>query len=652
LPTGQAFCKVTAVLAVVLGLCALAVGPLLGPLLQRHVALAAAIDGFVVVTVTGLVVLHVLPQSVALGGAGVLPLAAMGVVVPALLHRFDAVQRPAAWREGRDALATTLLIVAAFGHALLDGVALIDGHDVHADVHADVDAHAHGGPGGHDDHGGGVSALALAVLLHRLPYGLALWVVGRERLGLPRTLAVLFALGAGTIAGAVVGDRLVSPDTAFAFALLQAFAAGAILHVLLEAPAVDVSGARRASSLGVVAGVVVLVALTRTHPVLAVVADELAFAPTLHALATTAAPSVVVGIVVVAALGALERTWRLRFAASAPGVMLALRGVVTAALSALCACRVGRVFESLLRRRAGLAGATALLVAAPHVEVVQALVSLALVGPTLSAVRITGAVAIAVVTAVVVAFVARAPAAEVATVGDAVDLPAEGGRAHAIAAVEHALPWLLVGLVAAAFLEPLLPATALAAARGPVGVLGAVALGAPLYLCAPAALPVALVFLHKGASAGAVVAFLLSAPAMNVTTFGVIARAVSRRAAVVFGAAIVVGAVVVGVVVDAVTGASSSSSAAALHALATTEPTLLQTASLVVVVVATVWSLVRQGARGFLAQIVEALDDAKGGHVHGPHCGHREHARAAFHRRAPVARVVVDFRIDDEGRGA
>lgn len=635
-------------LAVVLGLCALAVGPLLGPLLQRHVALAAAIDGFVVVTVTGLVVLHVLPQSVALGGAGVLPLAGLGVVFPALLHRFDAAQRPAAWRGGREALSTALLLLAAFGHALLDGVALIDGHE------------SHGGAGGHDAHGdGGVSALALAVLLHRLPYGLALWVVGRERLGLPRTLAVLFALAAGTITGAVVGDHLVSPQTAFALALVQAFAAGAILHVLLEAPAVDVSGARQASSVGVVIGVGVLVALTRTHPVLAVVAGELAFAPTLQALAGVVAPVVVVGLLLVAALGALEGAWRPRIPARASTIALAASGVVVAALSALCACRVGRAFESLLRRRAGLAGATAFLVAAPHVEVVQALLSLAVVGPRLAVVRVIGAVVVAVSAGVAVAVVARAPRGDrpsdapprgVDDADVAIELPAAGGRAQLTAAIEHVLPWLLVGLVAAAFLEPLLPSSSLAAATGVVGVVGAVALGGPLYLCAPAALPVAAVFLHKGASTGAVVAFLLSAPAMNVTTFGLLSRSVSRAAAAVFGAAIVTGAVVVGLVVDAcgVSTASTTSPALWLHELAGAGTTSLQGVALMVLVVVGGWSLVRQGARGFLAQIVEALDDAKGGHVHGPHCGHREHARAAFRRRAPVASVSVDFAVGND----
>ena len=54
-------------------------------------------------------------------------------------------------------------------------------------------------------------------------------------------------------------------------------------------------------------------------------------------------------------------------------------------------------------------------------------------------------------------------------------------------------------------------------------------------------------------------------------------------------------------------------------------------------------SVARQGARGFLGQILHPLDDAKGGHVHGPHCGHAEHKAPGFLKKAPVATVKIDF---------
>ncbi len=633
-------CNVTAVFAVVLGLCSLAVGPLVGSLLRRHVALADAVDGFIVVTVTGLVVLHVLPQSVALGGVVALPVALGGVLVPAYLHRFDAAQRPATWRGSRQVLATTLLLLAAFGHALLDGVALIDG------------GHGAAHERGHDlDATGGVSALALAVLLHRLPYGLALWVVGRERLGLARTLAVLGALAAGTIVGAIVGDQLVSPSTARGFALVQAFAAGAILHVLLEAPAVGSSSSPRASFVGVALGVAVLVVLTRTHPVLAVVVDELAFAPVFVLLASRLAPALLVGLLLVLALALLQKRVRPVLPAHRAPSSLALAGVLLAAWLSQCACRVGATWEALLRRRAGLAGAAAFLVAAPHLEIVQTLAAMALLGPGLTGARLAGAIVVAVTTGVLVGRFTAGRSDPGAAIGAGVEVASAHVSPSAAleASVFHLAPWVLVGLVAAAFLEPLLQANAFAALSGFFGVVVAVALGGPLYLCAPAAVPVAVVLLHKGASPGAVVAFLLTAPAMNVTTFGLLARLISRRASIVFSATFLVGAVVAGVLVDAI-ATRFELMPPSLHALADTGTTTTQRVALAVWVGIVAWSLARQGARGFLAQILGPLDDAKGGHVHGPHCGHKEHQQPGFGRKVAVARVVVDFAVDDPQR--
>ncbi len=645
--------------AVVLGLCALAIGPLLGPSLRRHRGLAAGVDAFVVVTVTGLVVLHVLPQSVFLGGVLVLPVAGIGVLVPALLHRFDAAQRPPLWRGGRQVLATALLVLAAFGHALLDGVALIDG-----------EGHGHDGHvGGHED--GGLSTLAIAVLLHRLPYGLALWVTGRERLGRWRTFAVLGALAAGTIVGALLGQQLLSPTTARAFAVLQAFAAGAILHVLLEAPAFDVSTSRRGSFVGVAAGVVVLVTLTRTHPVLAMIADELAFSMTIFVLAARAAPAVLVALALLV-LVSVRRQRRL-LAVRAAGVGLgaglsaglggslgsslgsslgaslgaALAGVVSAGWASLCGCRVGQVFESLLRRRAGPGGAVAFLVAGPHLELVQVALSVALLGPTTAVLRVAGAVAIALVAGWIVGAQGRNATAGDAPIVVELDTANRPTPLLLLDAVEHVAPWLGLGLVAAAFLEPLLAPHTFAALEGLAGVALAAALGGPLYLCAPAAIPVAAVLLHKSASMGAVVAFLWSVPVMNVTTLGLLARSVSRRAAASLAVVVIVGAIVVGVAVDTLVP-QAARWAPSLHELAATEPSVVERVAVALCGALLAWSVARQGARGFLAQILGPLDDAKGGHLHGPHCGHPEHARVGFGRRAPVARVVVDFAVDDE----
>jgi uncharacterized membrane protein YraQ (UPF0718 family) len=612
------------VFAVVLGLLALLVGPVLGPVMRGHVRIAAGIDGFVVVTVVGLVILHVLPQSVAFAGAGALVVAALGVVAPVLLHRFDARMpaRSSSSSTARQWLTTSIFLAGAFMHALLDGVALIDsgGHD-----------HGHH----HDE--SSISMLALAVLLHRLPYGLAIWVVGRERMGTARAVAVLASLGAGTIVGAVVGERVFTVVSVSSFALVQAFAAGAVLHVLLDEPAFDIGRHPRSSLLGVVAGLVVLVVLAQSHPVVAVIDDELGFGRTLFSMAAQTAPAVVVSCLL---LGTLT-TWgpRLRLALRGSGnvVLQAVSGVVAGVPEPMCTCTVVPGFERLTRRRVGLAAAAALLVSGPELAFAPVLMGIGLLGPQLTLARLLGAVSVAVCAGVVASKVARAPDVDDGELDD----PALPFRAATLQAADHLLPWVLLGLVFAAFCEPLLSPTALSVLPRALEVPVFGVLGAPLYLCASGSTPVAAVLLHKGASAGAVVAFLLSGPVTNIATLGVVSRLYSRRVAMAFAAAVFIAATCVGwcvnVAVDAGLVTLPSLHEHAIHAHGAVE-----IGAVVVVAVLLGLSLARQGARGFLGQLLRPLDDAKGGHVHGPHCGHVGYARPGFVKKAPVARVRID----------
>ena len=587
--------------------------------------LAAAIDGFVVVTVCGLVILHVLPQSVAFSGPVALVVAALGVLAPVVLHRFDARSAPkkSALSGSRYVLTTGIFLAGAFIHALLDGVALVDSHGVdHGHQHAHEDS---------------ISLLAIAVLLHRIPYGLAIWIVGRERMGTGRAVAVLAALGAGTIVGAVVGEGVFAIASVEAFALVQAFAAGAVLHVLLDAPAFDVGRFPRASLVGVALGVIVLVVLTQSHPVVAVVDDELHFERALFTFAAETAPSLLLSFVLLALLGV--NAHRLRFSLLGVGTKLvqALSGVVAGLPAPLCTCTVGPTFERLMRRRVGVAAAVAFLVSVPELALPSSLLSFELLGPSLTFARLLGAIVVAVVAGVVVSLSSSLPTASSGP-GSLDDAPRSFLSAM-LSAVDHILPWVLLGLVLAAFCEPLLSTTALQQLPHALEVPVYGLLGVPFYICTAGSTPLAAVLLHKGASAGAVVAFLLSGPATNLATLGIVSRLLSVRVALAFAAAVFVSATAIGYGVNVAVDANVLT-LPSLHTDAAHAHGIIELTSLAVLLAV---SLARQGARGFVGQILHPLDDAKGGHVHGPHCGHAGFARPGFVKKAPVARVQFDF---------
>ena len=605
-------------LLVVLALLALCVGPVLGPLLSRSRSVSSAIDGFVIITVGGLVGLHILPQSVGLGGAAALPLAALGLFFPAILHRFDARQSSAGARGGRAFVATTLLLLAAFAHAVLDGVALVAGREHH------------------DEHS--VPLLAIAVIVHRLPYALALWSVGRERLGLPRTLLVLAALAGGTIAGALAGDQLVNSSSEGALALLQAFAAGAILHVLLDGSPVNADAAPRWSLVGVGVGVATLAWLTLDHPILATAPTELDFAPALLAVALHAAPALLAAFAASAVASVVAARFSAPLIARGPFLLQAGSGVIAGALRSLCACTVVPLVEGLIRRRASVVAAVAFLVAAPELSFPTLFLSMHLGGLPFALVRLGSALGIAIVVAVVVG--ALVPVDQRQTEGAVVIDAPPSVLTGLWRSVDHSAPWVLGGIVVAALGEALLSPALFTEIPAAIEVPLYALIGVPLYVCGQGATPIAAMLLHKGASVGAVVALLLTAPATNLATLGVLSRLLSRRSALLFSALVFCCASTAGVILNAVNVDVDFSW---LHDSVSVGPSLFHEVCLALLLLLLFLSVRRQGIRTFLGQIVHPLDDAKGGHLHGPHCGHSEHRSPGFLKRAPVATVKLDF---------
>jgi uncharacterized membrane protein YraQ (UPF0718 family) len=615
---------VESVFAVVLGLLALGVGPLLAPLLRRSQGLAAAVDGFIACTVTGLVLLHVVPQSVALAGPAAIALAALGFFVPALLHRLDAWQVPATVAGARRVIASVVVLAGAFVHALLDGVAL-----------AGDSLHEHG----HDHADEGLTLLALAVLLHRLPYSLAIWVVGRERVGTTQALLLLGALGAGTVVGALGGGMVLEGTSSQVLSLVQSFAAGAVLHVLLDAPAFDVDRSPRSSTVGVLVGLGVLVLVSRGHAAVRVATDELPFSRALLTLAAESAPAILLSLGFIGLLGALGPRLLRPIGAGDTRLAQAWSGVVAGAPLPVCSCTSLPIFESLVRRRVPVAGAVAFLIAAPELGLPSALVSAELLGVDMAIARLVGAVAVAVIVALVLSLVVPSSGGGPGTA----DLPELGVVDGFFMRTNHVMPWLVLGITVAACCEPLLaPSTLLAVPRAIEVPLYAL-LGLPLYLCSTGSTPLAALLMHKGASAGAAVALLLSGPAMNVATLGLLTRLWSVRAAVAFAAAVVVATSVVGAVVNVGVDLGIIAQPS-LHSDAQHVHGVLEWGSLALLLALVLASLWRQGARRFLNQILHPLDEALGGHVHGPHCGHNAHKRPGFGTRPSVARVQLDFK--------
>jgi len=211
--------------------------PAAARLAGRSAVLLAATDSFVATTVGTLALVHILPHAYRVAGPPTLAAVALGALLPIGLHlafhRFE--------RRAMPVLLWLVLGALAF-HAILDGAAL-------------AAPRAGGLDGALHAHPATASLLGAAVVLHRFPMVLGIWWFARPRLGRHAAIALLAAIGIGTITGYVAAGLAWAALGSRPIALLQAMIAGMLFHVLIgHQSSHDDRAARGRRRLAIVAG--------------------------------------------------------------------------------------------------------------------------------------------------------------------------------------------------------------------------------------------------------------------------------------------------------------------------------------------------------------------------------------------------------------
>ncbi len=636
---------------------ALFAGPLLVTALGRVRAVLEALDGFVLTALTGLVLLHVLPHAVHEGGWAAIALALAGLVAPYLL-------------EGRLANAHGALLALALAglgvHAFTDGAALaLDGHGDGHD-HLILGVILHRLPLGMF-----LWFAVRPALGTRGALGIVALIAGSTAVGLfagaeavhgvsEGGLALFEALVAGSLLHVVVHhgaprdagepthghgghdhghthhdaepdpahEHWAEPDDGHAHgqdhhhghAHDHAHDHGhhhahdhhhdhGHDHHHGDGPrALGWRGLHWGGAVGALGGVALLLALAHVH-LLTPEGDELDAAATFFTLALESAPALLIAFVGAGLLQAFLDPAGLGWLQRGGPLSQAGKGIAFGLPLPVCSCGVLPLYESLSRSGMPAAAALAFLVATPELGLDAVLISLPLLGGELTAARLIGATITALAAALIVRrFIARPLTGGLsASRGPRPPLKArlrDGLRFGLGELVDHTLPWVLVGLAIAALLEPSMDSGWLSGlpswAQVPVFALA----GAPIYVCASGATPLVAVLLHKGVSSGAALAFLLTGPATNATTFGVLARLHGKRVAVAFAVTVTATAVSLGYLTDAVISQPPSLS---LHAAADAGSHPIQVACLAALTALLLASLLRQGPRGVVRQITDAI---------------------------------------------
>jgi uncharacterized membrane protein YraQ (UPF0718 family) len=250
-----------------------------------------------------------------------------------------------------------------------------------------------------------------------------------------------------------------------------------------------------------------------------------------------------------------------------PGLLSIVKGAVIGAPLPLCSC--GVIPTALAIRKAGASkGATsAFLVATPETGVDSISFSYAILGPVFALARPVSALLSAVIAGVLVNFTDTSEVIEATTasISSCCGGKKEQPLAHTslgqklISAVQYGYgrmisdtaKWLVIGLVAAAVITALVPQSFfLQWSDGVVAMLVMVVVGLPMYICATASTPVAAGLLFAGVSPGAALVFMLTGPATNIATMGVIREQLGRRALAAYLAGVIGTAIVCGLALN------------------------------------------------------------------------------------------------------
>lgn len=612
-------------LYLIASLVALALGPLLAIGARRYRSSAIVLDAFTLVVLGGLVVLHILPHALEGAGGFALLAALAAFALAGLAERsLRSGEFAAGGRVGRRLFFLLTLIGLGF-HAIVDGLALTG-----AVVHGD---HVHLPDGASHDNGG--SIMALAVLLHRVPFAIGLWWIVAPLIGARIAILCMLVLGGGTVVGFAMGDTLLGGASPWSLALFEAVLCGTLMHVVLHAdlppPPRGASPwlIRGATLLGLGAGGAVVYAVEAGSGHSHGSANGPGIVSTFVGLALETAPALLIAYLAVGLAQGFVPQGFVRRATSGRPLGEALRGMAIGLPLPVCSCGVVPMYRDLVRQGASMAAGIAFLIATPELEFAAVLLTWQLLGAELAIARVAAAALLAIVVAVVLARIAQRRSAATAEHLENVLPPPPIGlgarlrttvRAGFGEAVDETAAWILLGLGLAAFLTPLLDPGALAGFPSWLGVPVAALIGMPLYVCASGSTPLAAVLVAKGLSPGAAIAFLLTGPATNVTTFGVLARLHDRRIAIAFAALTLLGASIAGWTTDALVGSIALPAAAAFgHA----DGSLLQWICLALLAVVVLASLLRQGIRRFVGQIFDtpSLAELTGTGPRMPNCG-------------------------------
>lgn len=584
-----------------LSIVSLLIGPLLYQKVKNQNYLLKFIDGFVFVSISGLLLQHLIPHIYEEAEVSILVLLAIGFLGP---NVFEKVLHKAA-----KSVHTISLLVAILGvllHTLFDGAALsilinsVEGKNI-----------------------------ALAIILHRLPVGLTIWWLVTPAYGKRTALSILVLMIVFTAIGFFGFNFFENFTESEYIHMLEAFVAGTLLHVVFFRIHLDGScGDKNAccshdsvvenseiqkekgsyypapEAIGNLVAVLVLMQLF-LHESSHEFEHAHNFLISFLNLSYQTAPALFAAYFLAGIIQSFLPSASFNWLKKGGNIKSAFKGMIFGLPLPICSCGVLPLYKSLVDKKLPAAATLAFLIATPEIGLDAILISLPLLGLEFTIIRLVAAALLAFFVAVFLSKFIKEKKESVSlkvledkkTWSEKLKASMKYGM---LELVDSTGPWIIIGLFIATIIQPftnILPFNL--PYQLDVGIFSF--FGVFTYICATGATPFIAILVAAGMSPGAGLALLLTGPATNISTFGVLSSLHSKKFAVLFAITTMASAILIGVSVNLIfTDISINESLVNpdhFHA------SIFQEVALIFVVVLFLYSIYRRGLRAFLSEV-------------------------------------------------
>ena len=555
---------------------------LLAPLLYatKSKKLNHILDGLTYTTIVILVCFEILLHALEEGGLLVLAFLALGFFLPSFLEKsFYKINKKTHF------LFLLLVILGLSLHSFLDGVSL-----------SQSNSHK-------EEHG---SSMMFAILAHRLPVSLLIWRLCISQRDMLLAVFALTVLLITTAAGFMVSDNFLLGIDEKTRAFIQSLVLGSLFHAIIHNPEHDHTGPIY-KGIGSIMGLGAIIVYYIAFSPLSKILDSFV------KVCLISAPFVLLGYIFSVLIDLIFPNSYFHWLKRGGALSQSARGVAAGLPTSACSWHLNSrgvlpLYKTLIHKGTPIAAGTAFLIATLELDIAAIMISLPLLGTELTIVRIVAATVIALL---IGWFIGKFFKYQDHTTHDHERIKPKltvsekikkSARFGLIEMVDHTAPWLILGIFIAAIVDQYFDKTLMANVASPYSVILFATLGLPMYVCASGATPLVASLLAGGVSPGAAIAFLITGPATNFSTFGFLKNMHGYRFAIFFSVVMIIASVTIGILINWFFLGCTFNSVIENH-----HSNRYEQISLFLLTILIGYSLIRRGSRDFLKELVNPI---------------------------------------------